>query len=71
MEEISKVRTKKRGWLSLSSTFTTITSPTVLFVGSYMIIIILLGGNNPLFASPSLPITSIVDKNTNQHRVCR
>src|SRR5438093_307963 len=72
MEEILRVRTKKKGWLFLSLTFTTTTSAAVLFVGSCMIItIILLGGINPLFASPSLQILGIVDKNTNPHMVSK
>jgi len=63
-EEILRVRTKKKGWLSLSSTFGT--TAAVLFVGSCMIItIILLGGINQLFASPSLQIPGIENKNTN------
>ena len=56
------VNTKKRGWLSLSST----TSVMMLSVGSYMIIaIILLGGIKPLFASSFLQMPGMVDKNMN------
>lgn len=56
-------RTKK-GWLSLSSTSTT--AAAVLFVGSCMMItiMILLGGINLLFAS-SLQMLGITDKNMN------
>jgi hypothetical protein len=62
MVEIMMVNTKKRGCLSLSST----TSAMMLSVGSYMIItIILLGGIKPLFASSSLQMPGMVDKNIN------
>jgi hypothetical protein len=57
-------RTKK-GWLSLSSTWTT--SAAVLFVASCMMItiMILLGGINPLFASSSLQMLGMTHKNMN------
>jgi hypothetical protein len=57
-------RTKK-GWLSLSSTWTT--SAAVLFVASYMMItiMILLGGINQLFASSSLQMLGMTHKNMN------
>jgi hypothetical protein len=60
MLEIMGVHTKK-GWLSSA------TSPApVLCAGSCIIItIILLGGINPLFASSSLQIPGIMDKNMN------
>jgi hypothetical protein len=68
MEEILRVRTKEKGWLPLSSTSIITASAPVLFLGSCMIItIVLLGGINQLFASPSLQIPGIVDKNTNPH----
>ncbi len=51
---------KKNGWLSSSSP----TSHAVFSVGSCMIVImILLGGINPLFASSYLHIVDMVDKN--------
>ena len=57
-------RTKK-GWLSLSSTSTT--SAAVLFVASCMMItiMILLGGINLVFASSSLQMLGMTDKNMN------
>jgi hypothetical protein len=63
MEEIIMVNIKKKkGWLSLYST----TSAAVFSVESCMIVImILLGGINPLCASSYLQITDMVDKNTN------
>ncbi|HYV51828.1 MAG TPA: hypothetical protein VE971_00915 [Candidatus Eisenbacteria bacterium] len=64
MEEILRVRTSKKGWPSLSSTSTTTTSAAVLFVGGCMIMTI---GINQLFASPSLQILDIADKNTDPH----
>jgi hypothetical protein len=63
MEEIIMVNIKKKkGWLSLYST----TSAAVFSVESCMIVImILLGGINPLCASSYLQIMDMVDKNTN------
>ena len=62
MLKIMMANIKKKGWLSLSLT----TSAAVFSVGSCMIVImILVGGINPLCASSYLQITEMVDKNMN------
>ena len=62
MLKVMMANIKKKGWLSLSLT----TSAAVFSVGSCMIVImILVGGINPLCASSYLQITEMVDKNMN------
>jgi len=62
MLKIMMANIKKKGWLSLSST----TSAAVFSIGSCVtVILILLGGINPLCASSYLQITDMVDKNMN------
>src|SRR5215813_14022433 len=62
MLKIMMADIKKKGWLSLSLT----TSAAVFSVRSCMIVImILVGGINPLSASSYLQITEMVDKNMN------